>query len=191
MYLASNTVKAFPLAKSRSSLSLDITSRIFYEQNVSNLIRQLSSIPGFVISGDVDVNGCVVDILKLNIYGYYFEILPGRDSNNNAIPTSLIPDDATDSVYVGIQLSEPYTMDVDGNQVQVPIEIIGQDINGQYLGLCFATSLNPENNIHLIGFKLLEATGSGANKKWRLTDESHKKFDFIKDLNITFIDGKN
>lgn len=50
MYLQSKQVKAFPLGRPRSTSSNDITSRIFYEQNVSNIIRQLIDVPGFIIS---------------------------------------------------------------------------------------------------------------------------------------------
>lgn len=193
-YLKSNTVKAFPLAKPRSATSADITSRIFYEQNVSNIIRQLTSLDGFVISGDIDDYGNVIETLKINIFGYYFEISAYEDEINQT-PNNIIPPEPediinTDKIYVAIRLSDPEPTDgPEGSTVIIPQEIIGQDNAGNYEGLYFGYVLPNDYK----GFQLLDSNGVAGDgrKKWKIHEDSRKKFDYTNDLNITFIDGKN
>ena len=185
-YLQSSEVKAFPLAKSRAAISLDITSRIFYEQNVSNIIRQLTSRPGFIISGTVDDQGNVINgPLKIDIQGYYFEI----SEKSNLIPVAGEVDKNSTKIYVGIRLSSPESItDDSGSTIITPQEIIGQDYQNEYQGLYFCYNALPSE---FIGFQLLQGAGSGDNKTWSLFEKSFTKFDYTNDLNITFIDGKN
>lgn len=172
-YLKSDSVRAFPLAKPRSSKSNDITSRIFYEQNVSNLIRQIVDVDGFIISGEVSTEGVVENdsTLCIDIYGYYFEILPGVNL------VSIAEADDSDSVYVGIKV-----LAIDENS---PEEIDGQDLSGDYQGLILQ---NGEFPSEYKSFKLLEKV-PGEDDSWRLVKPSYKKFN-PDSLGIDWIDAK-
>ena len=149
MFIASINVKAFPLAKYRSPGSADNTSRLFYEQNVSNLIRQLIDTQGFVVSGSVSPQGVVTDTLCFNLYGYYFELTTG---------TNLIDTSVSDSNYVLASITLTSTS---------PYEISGQDNNGFYEGLIITNSLN--NTMDGIFIVLLEKDSSG---NWNIPESS-------------------
>ena len=110
MNINSTNIKVFPFAKFRQTS--DLGSRLFYEMNVSRLIDQLIDVQGFIVSGKVDLSGIVTETLGFNIKGYYFEISP---------QTSIVPADATDSVYARIQLEGE------------PNELVGQDDNNNFL----------------------------------------------------------
>lgn len=180
-YLKSEEVKAFPLAKPRWSSSNDITSRIFYEQNVSNIIRQIIDVDGFIISDDSVVSEFGIvnsdSTLCIDLYGYYFEIA----SNVNLPETAGATEDSKE-VWVGIQVSEKV-----GNE---PQEIIGQDTTDGYTGLEFSAS---KFGSEYKCFQLLEkvtSEESGAQKSvWRLVKPSYRKFD-IDSLCIDWIDAK-
>lgn len=167
-YLKSENVKAFPLAKPRLGSSVDITSRIFYEQNVSNIIRQIIEVAGFIISGKVDTRGIVTEKLCINIYGYYFEI---------AVGTSLVNNEVSNKVFAQIKI---YTPQVEESGVQAPSEIDGQDESGEYTGLKFSGNLEPG----CIGFQLLQKSGSN----WGFVEDSFRKFK-VEKLDIDWIDG--
>ena len=176
MYLQSDRVKAFPLAAPRSNSSNDITSRIFYEQNVSNLIRQLVDVDGFVISGEVDSeNGNVKDKLCFNIYGYYFEL-------SNGAEIAKVEDSEATKIYVGIKF-------IYNDEGEVyPLEISGQDEGGKYTGLEFSGS---EFGSEYKSFLLLENTGKSVEGKnnWRIAPESYYRFNIDK-LGIDWIEAK-
>lgn len=167
-YVKSDAVKAFPLAKPRLGTSKDITSRIFYEQNVSNMIRQIIDVDGFIISGSVTTAGVVQDSLCFDIYGYYFELSNG---------TKLVESGTSATkVFALIKVSNTE-----------PVEIEGQDESGEYRGLCFSDKLESGYK----GFQLLEKQdGSGPDSGWRLVIPSYRKFD-IDSLGIDWIDAKH
>lgn len=169
--LNSQSIKVFPLAKPRSVASKDITSRIFYEQNVSNLVRQLLDVEGFVVSGNVDTNGEVVENLAIDLMGYYFEIESGT------ILTDNISDDANE-LYAAIKFK---SNDNDSDE-NYPIEIDGQDTNGVYMGITFFEDV-PTQDWHKL--KLLEKDSTG----WKLVDGSNAKFS-AKSIKIDWIDGQ-
>ena len=80
--------KIFPWSRSSQ-----INDKLFYEQNVSNLIRQIVD-NNFVISGNIKNSQVSNDEpFRVNIYGYYIEI-PSQTS----IPIQ-------DNVYLKINLS--------------------------------------------------------------------------------------
>lgn len=166
-YLKSEQVKAFPLAKPRLGLSKDITSRIFYEQNVSNIIRQIIDVQGFVISGKVNEDGSVSEKLCFDIFGYYFEL---------GVGTELVNEEIDDKVFVMIRLTDAE-----------PFEIDGQDEDGSYKGLMLSNRLEDGCK----GFQLLESSkDSSGTKRWKLFDSSYSKFE-VKSLGIDWIDAKH
>ena len=177
MYLQSDRVKAFPLAAPRSNSSNDITSRIFYEQNVSNLIRQIVDVDGFVISGEVNPEtGNVVGKLCFNIYGYYFELADGAELAAGV-------GDNPKEIYVGIKFIS------NDDVVVYPLEISGQDENGEYTGLEFSsTKFGDEyKSLKLLEFSFNSETG---NEEWHIPKESKYKFD-IDNFGIDWIDAKH
>lgn len=159
MNINSTNIKVFPFAKFRQTS--DLGSRLFYEMNVSRLIDQLIDVQGFIVSGKVDLNGIVTETLGFNIKGYYFEISP---------QTSIVPADATDSVYARIQL--------DGE----PNELVGQDDNNNFTVLDILGT-EPTEGYYI---KLLSKDSDG----WKLVVESYTKFD-NSSLKIDKIDGKH
>lgn len=210
MYLSSTAVKAFPLGKPRAQDSGDITSRIFYEQTVSNIIRQLIDTKGFLINcpSTIPTTGVLSSRLEFNLGGYWFEV----DSGTNIFPFNankeLVHEEYTDEgtnetvlenktcyIYACIELtsSEPY-------------EISGQDTDtGNYEGLKFiASDISPDNFNEYDYFLPIftgktdsegnptgETTSTGGNTGvWNVYNDSFIKFD-INSLNITGIDGKH
>ena len=72
--ILSKNVEVFPIAKPRTSMIAVPGTRIFTEDNISNLIRQLlpTNQSGFVISAEKNSDDNF-DV-SFNIYGYYFKI---------------------------------------------------------------------------------------------------------------------
>lgn len=85
-YISSSNISIFPLSKNRPN---DRSSRLFYENNIANLLRQTVDVEGFIISSpdefvlDATVaadgarNKITITTLNhiiFNLYGYYFDI---------------------------------------------------------------------------------------------------------------------
>ena len=194
MYLQSKQVKAFPLGRPRSTSSNDITSRIFYEQNVSNIIRQLIDVPGFIIKeSDIDMasNGTLKSNLIIDIGGYYFEISKGSAvvpfNGDGAVVDNNTPlKNATVYLYFCVD-----TTDAE------PHEVIGQDAtDNTYQGLVIeASTISPSNyNKHTynvpIFYGTTDSNGLPNNNTWKIYVNSFTKFD-SQSLKITGIDGKH
>lgn len=167
MYISSDKIKVFPFAKYRGN-NYDLGSRLFYENNISRLIYQLIDTDGFIISGNVNNNGVVIDsTFDFNLKGYYFSISAG---------TSLVPADIgnADAIYAQISLTDT-----------TPAELQGQDNddnNFEPLQIVTQPSIS-ENTFNL---KLLDKT----DNRWQIAKESYVKFNPTS-LNITKIDGKH
>lgn len=208
MYILSDHIKVFPAGKYRSIKSNDYTSRIFYEQNVSNLIRQLIDVPGFIISGDISTQGLISEDFSINLYGYNFIINSGINlisinSSNQVInkDNNPIGSNVTFYTYVGIKLQEF------DNSI---FELQGQDVydNGElvYQGLEIFNDLNKLTNLegyasilpilvgHTDGNGLLYTETSESpidqEKLLKIYKDSYIKFN-VSSLNIDRIDGKN
>lgn len=194
MYLQSKQVKAFPLGRPRSTSSNDITSRIFYEQNVSNIIRQLIDVPGFIIKeSDIDMasNGILKSNLIIDIGGYYFDISKGSAvvpfNGDGAVVDNNTPlKNATVYLYFCVD-----TTDTE------PHEVIGQDAtDNTYQGLVIeASTISPSNyNKHTynvpIFYGTTDSNGLPNNNTWKIYVNSYTKFD-SQSLKITGIDGKH
>lgn len=194
MYLQSKQVKAFPLGRPRSTSSNDITSRIFYEQNVSNIIRQLIDVPGFIISasginmpsGTVSGSNLVIDI-----GGYYFDISNG---------STIVPFTSDGAVVDGTTIlknSTVYLYFCIDTTSEEPHEIIGQDsTDNTYQGLVIEVStLSPDKfNKHTynlpVYFGNTDNNGIPKANTWKIYANSMMKFN-SESLNITGIDGKH
>lgn len=180
MYLNSTSVKVFPLAKYRGKDSGDITSRIFYEQNVSNIIRQLIDTDGFIISGSINSGGIVSDgNFCFNLYGYYFDILSGTSIIDTTLLNTIDTSITTVYVYASIVLSE-----------SEPKELQGQDVNTEYQGLSFVVST--EKKFSTANEKILNilvGTRKGDSWDWKIDNTSYFRFD-VSALSIEGIDGK-
>ena len=194
MYLQSKQVKAFPLGRPRSTSSNDITSRIFYEQNASNIIRQLIDVPGFIISapsismpsGTINGRNLIIDI-----GGYYFDISNG---------STIVPFNSDGAVVDGntvLKGSIVYLYFCIDTTTEEPHEIIGQDsTDNTYQGLVIEVStLNPDNfNKHTynlpVYFGNTDANGIPISNTWKIYANSYMRFN-ANSLNITGIDGKH
>ena len=194
MYLKSKQVKAFPLGRPRSTGSNDITSRIFYEQNVSNIIRQLIDVPGFIISapninmpsGNISGSNLIMDI-----GGYYFDISSG---------STIVPFNGDGAVVDGntvLKNSTVYLYFCIDTTNKEPYEIIGQDsTDNTYQGLVIeASTLNPskfkKHTYNLpVYFGNTDSNGIPKSDTWKIYANSYMKFN-TRSLNITGIDGKH
>lgn len=194
MYLKSKQVKAFPLGRPRSTGSNDITSRIFYEQNVSNIIRQLIDVPGFIISapninmpsGNISGSNLIMDI-----GGYYFDISNG---------STIVPFNSDGAVVDGntaLKNSTVYLYFCIDTTNKEPYEIIGQDsTDNTYQGLVIEVStLNPgkfkKHTYNLpVYFGNTDSNGIPKADTWKIYANSYMKFN-TRSLNITGIDGKH
>ena len=161
--IKSTDISIFPLAKPRQNN----TSRLFYEQNVTNLLRQLMDTDGFIIQPcELDGNKCKGELI-FNLYGYYFKI------NNGA---TLVDDLNGTYIIARITLTETE-----------PVEIDGQDDNDLYTGLdiiCTDTISNDNTNSKtLVIFEKI-------NDSWQPYNSSFNKFN-PQSLIITGIDGKH
>ena len=85
-FIASNNISIFPLSKNRPN---DRSSRLFYENNIANLLRQTVDVEGFMISlpedftlnvsnvedgGKNKITLSTLNNIIFNLYGYYFNI---------------------------------------------------------------------------------------------------------------------
>lgn len=181
MFIQSQQIKIFPLAKARESQR---SSRIFYEETTSSLIRNFIDSFGFIVKnkdGKIPAieknnngNWQLKNDLMFNIYGYYVTIKSGTILNNVV---------NTNYIYASIKLS--------GGE-NIPYEINGQDVNGVYEGLELKSSdevvesYNAENNI----INLMLFVKDTNNNTYKIYEDSYQKID-ITALNITGIDGLN
>lgn len=161
--IKSTDISIFPLAKPRQNN----TSRLFYEQNVTNLLRQLMDTDGFIIQPcELDGNKCKGELI-FNLYGYYFKI------NNGA---TLVDNLNGEYIIARITLTE-----------NEPVEIEGQDDNDLYTGLEIICSDNISNNNP--NTKILTLF-TKIGDKWEPLSSSFNKFN-PQSLIVDVIDGKH
>lgn len=164
MIIDSSNIKVFPFAKYRDDLT-DLGSRLFYENNISQLIKQLIDTEGFIISGSVDTLGNITSSLCFNLYGYYFEVSAGN----------LVDETAKTDVYAVIEVSG------------VVPELQGQDdTTKKFTALQFVGT--PPKSTETTKHYLRILTKSGNN--WILDTNSYVKFN-TQSLKIEKIDGKH
>lgn len=153
-YINKDAISVFPLAKNRPS---DRSARLFYENNVANIIRQLVDTEGFIILPEVETDltqdlfvlnndssktvlDGAEDSLKItfsisaplvfNLYGYYFNIWNESTGTVDIFNQQKLTQDEVDNGF------EVWAyIDIDS----VAKEILGQDVNNFYEGLVFCT----------------------------------------------------
>lgn len=149
-----NLVNIFPCSKDIGIRN----SKLFYEQNITNMVRHITDNPSFVISGDIDTNGVVTEDgnLKLNLYGYFIELRSG---------TSLATFTDGEELYIGVKLT---------NEANLPHELDGQIQDSEnesiYTAIELSSSIGEDKNVHYL--HLLTKDG----EHWRIPVESRSKF---------------
>jgi hypothetical protein len=167
-YIESSNIVVFPCSKHRTQH--DASSKLFYEQNITNLVRQVTDYPSYIISGTVDTRtGLVTETLKLTLFGYYVELKEG---------TTLVNDNSTPNVYVKVNLSS-----------NDPKELFGQDnVEGEFTAIeILGGTSNPDP---LYCLHLLHNYGSSEDE-WKLVEDSYLKFNTTSIRDLKEIDGKH
>lgn len=190
--ITSSGIHVFPLAKNRPT---DRRARLFYEDNVANIVRQVVDVNGFITSPSIDSTGllrCEVKnsendielvlnkMLSFNLNGYYFEI--ASDTALYTIVRSEVPEKGTKSfkLYASIKLDKDKR------------EISGQDEGAVYTGLVIKEALS-DDYIQLPLFNCALYVDSNGNRvtESSLIKSSYKRFESSSlDYSIDIIDGK-
>lgn len=165
MYINSTEVSVFPLSKPRKNKN----SRLFYEENVANLIRQVVDKASFIISSPSTLNRTTLtEDLIFNIYGYYFKI------NSN------VSFDIEEGKYIVGKIK----LDINGD---LPVEIEGQDVGNEYQGLevLIVNDLpkDSETEKYIVLF-------NRENSQWVSNKAAFVKFE-SQSFTIDIIDGKH
>ena len=205
MNITSSSISVFPLAKNRTS---DRSARLFYENNVANLIRQLIDVEGFIISKDelklsmsssvvsdhfVELCLAVINPLVFNLHGYYFNVrgnsIVYKYDKINASETTL-----EDSLYAMLRIDN------------ITNEIIGFDnASDEYEGLHILTeselndyisTATEDDNYHFIKLMDFKAERKSGSTEWVINGEycnqSYQKISPKSvDMAINKIDGKH
>lgn len=183
MNLNSTLIDIFPSTKRGN---IQRSARLFSEQNTSNIIKQLTSTNGFVITQfSEDVENPEKIPFEFNIYGYYvclnngYQSLLTGESNLNQ----------ENEIYAIITL-QGYTV----NDRIIGYEVFGTDNENTsiYNGITFSNtsedSVNTQTSTIVKSLKILEKTENG---NWQVPIESYAIFNQynIQNLNLTIIDG--
>lgn len=177
-HIDKGSIHVFPLAKNRSE---DKAARLFYEDNIANIVRQVTDTTGFIIAPQANdlkskisyvksatqpVNGDLVrydfilsDSFSFNLYGYYFML----DSGTKLVQVDF---DATKSEL-------QHVADIYAAIVVNDGEVQGQDDEGVYNGLHVLTSKPSTEDGYTAVLKLFSIDTSIIN--------SNRTFDFIVD----------
>ena len=182
-YIQSSQINIFPCSKARFH---DRQSNLFYEQNISNIVRQVTDVDSYIISGEINSNCTVIEKLKLSLYGYYIEIEEDTqlvESNNNSDDELYVVISLTNTAKEGIEIPIPqelYGQDKDlentGTQVFEPIQLLNKNAMEKL-----------SNSETVIYHKLLLARC--VNNIWSLVPESYVKLRAESIINLTEIDG--
>lgn len=179
MYLLSNNVTVFPVAKNRKDVANG--GRLFTEEYVSNLIRQLIDSNGFIIENSYDSGSAIDDVvnLKFNLHGYYFDVrftiqeLIDEYNQTNTLT-------GTKYVYAIINIDSA-TKELNGQDEYLRVGV------KSYTGLEIKIlDTNPSSGEYL---KLFDIIKNGSNITVSPSKESYQKFNPTS-LLITEIDGK-
>ena len=191
--IASSNIQIFPLAKPRAA---NLSNRLFYENNVAAIIRQITSNKSFIVDANIpderataikSADSNVITIqsyndskdyaLEFNIYGYRIQIQNG---------TAVSIDNINSRYLIGRQkVTNP-------NDVNLT-EIDGQDVSGSFNGFEIISSdsevLDTATEKHLILFE----KEVSKNYKYNMYEKSLQLFT-AKSIDITGmitgIDGK-
>lgn len=169
-YINSEHISIFPFSKIRNNKDKD---RLFYENNIAGIIRQLIDTEGFIITAPekIQLESSLDSKLEFNLHGYNIIIDEG------AYIFESVPQDVN-HIYAEIIL------DTSG----VTPEISGQDVDNYFEGLEIIATKNKlpssENNKYRLElFELIDNI-------WVVCQKSKLKFN-SNVINITGIDGRH
>lgn len=207
-YINTDAISVFPLAKNRPS---DRSARLFYENNVANIIRQLVDTEGFIILPEAGTDATqdlfvlntdssktvldgAEDLLKItfsihaplvfNLYGYYFNIW---NESTRSVDIFNQQELSQDEVNNGFEVWA--YIDIDS----VAKEILGQDDNNFYKGLVFCTGTTALDEGGRHKLKIADCwIDADGNLKSTIANDSYMKLN-SKSLDVTInrIDGKH
>lgn len=186
-YILSNKINLFPFSKPRAN-SAQRDNRLFYEQNVTNLIKQLVDIDSFAINLPEITQGQNNDLitstaenqgeLEFNIKGYYFVIEQGTTIFDGNSYNPAIDINTAKNLYAKINVSH-ITVD------QLTGQDESSDPSSKFTGLDMVTAI-PENPDPDDYYLLLYINDDG----WKPNPDGYVRFEFDKSIKITGIDGK-
>ncbi len=207
-YINKDAISVFPLAKNRPS---DRSARLFYENNVANIIRQLVDTEGFIILPEAGTDATqdlfvlnndssktildgAEDLLKItfsinaplvfNLYGYYFNIWNESSGSVDIFNQQKLSQDEVDNGF------EVWAyIDIDS----VAKEILGQDVNNFYQGLVFCTGTTALDVGGRHKLKIANCwIDADGNLKSTIANDSYMKLNSKSlDVTISRIDGKH
>ena len=191
--IASNNIQIFPLAKPRAT---NLSNRLFYENNVAAIIRQITSNKSFIVDTTIpteratavkSTDSNIITIqshnnsnnyaLEFNIYGYRIQIQNGTVvSVNNINSTYLIGK---------LKITNPD----DANLT----EIDGQDVSGSFNGFEIISSDSELIDTATEKYLILFEKDKSNNSRYNMYEKSLQLFT-AKSIDITGmitgIDGK-
>lgn len=132
-YIKSSNIQIFPLSKPRTYTGATYSNRLFYENNISNITRQVT-IPSFTIDLP-QLSALNSNLITFNIFGYYVQI-------TGSSVYDILSHNTTDKYcYAKLNLSAP----VSNNTVQKYLTEVSSadDVNGDFTGLQIVTSNTP------------------------------------------------
>ena len=191
--IASNNIQIFPLAKPRAT---NLSNRLFYENNVAAIIRQITSNKSFIVDATIpterataikSTDSNIVTIqgyndsnsyaLEFNIYGYRIQI-----QNRTVISV----DNINSKYLIGkLKITNPD----DANLT----EIDGQDVSGSFNGFEIISSDSELTDTATEKYLILFEKDTSDNSKYNMYEKSLQLFT-SKSIDITGmitgIDGK-
>ena len=204
IFFNSGDISVFPLAKNRVVNGRQ--QRLLYEDNITNLIRQLVDSGAFVISDEEKARDCAsivaasaddeqathyiqVGALAFNIRGYYFQSTATGDSRPK-IPIELEDNTSPVELYLNATIS-----------LTLNRELYGQDEGNIYKGVGFSISESSissegndefDNSVYTETLGKLVCTYDEEQQQWTVKfDPKTVKFTLKSfEDSIDFIDGK-
>ena len=191
--IASNNIQIFPLAKPRAT---NLSNRLFYENNVAAIIRQITSNKSFIVDATIpteratavkSTDSNIITIqgyndsnsyaLEFNIYGYRIQIQNG---------TVISVDNINSKYLIGkLKITNPD----DANLT----EIDGQDVSGSFNGFEIISSDSELIDTATEKYLILFEKDTSNNSKYNMYEKSLQLFT-SKSIDITgmitVIDGK-
>lgn len=191
--IASNNIQIFPLAKPRAT---NLSNRLFYENNVAAIIRQITSNKSFIVDATIpaerataikSLDSSVITIqgynasnkyaLEFNIYGYRIQIQNG---------TAISVDNINSKYLIGkLKVTNPS----DANLTEVD----GQDVSGSFNGFEIISSDSELIDTATEKYLILFEKDKSDNSKYNMYEKSLQLFT-SKSIDITGIitgiDGK-
>ena len=169
--ISRDLIHIFPNSKDTVAIS-----KLFYEQNITNIVRQVTDKECYVICGRVNTDGTgkVDGKLTLSLYGYYLCI------KNETDLVGLAKADSADAVYINIFLNNNSPQELDGQT-----DSSGDDRVFDPITLTTEKAISGANNT-VYSLKILEKVSG----KWQIPNDSKIKFN-AESFGLYEIDGQH